>query len=49
MSYKVSSGFYNKDGSFQEDITLILHSECAIDYTFNPFSVIEKRLKDGEI
>tara|TARA_R100000458_G_scaffold50799_1_gene51125 strand:- start:914 stop:1108 length:195 start_codon:yes stop_codon:yes gene_type:complete len=49
MSYKISSGFYNEDGSFQEDVTLIIHSECVMDYNFHPFSVIEKRLKDGDV
>ncbi len=49
MSFKISSGFQNEDGSFQEDVTLILHSECVMDYNFSPFSVIEKKLKDGEI
>ena len=49
MSYKISSGFYNEDGSFKEDVILIVHSECVTGYDFNPFSIIEKGLKDGEL
>ena len=49
MSFKISSGFLNEDGSFQEDVTLIVHSECIMDYNFHPFSIIEKKLKDGEV
>tara|TARA_Y100000592_G_C5452096_1_gene309303 strand:+ start:669 stop:818 length:150 start_codon:yes stop_codon:yes gene_type:complete len=49
MSYKISSGFLNTDGSFQEDVQVIIHSECANDYSFEPFSHIEKKLKDGDI
>ena len=48
LSYKVSAGFQNEDGSFHEDIELVVHQECSHDYTFNPFIILEKRLKDGD-
>ena len=47
MSFKISSGFLNTDGTFQEDVTIIIHSECASDYSFDAFATIEKKLKDG--
>ena len=49
MSFKVSSGFLSEDGTFQEDITLHLHADCANDYLYNPFAKIELKLKDGEL
>ena len=49
MSFKVSSGFLTEDGTFQEDITLHLHADCANDYLYNPFAKIELKLKDGEL
>jgi len=49
LSYKVSGGFLNEDGSFQEDVTIYLHPECANDYLYNPFSRLEEKIKDGEL
>ena len=48
LSYKVSAGFLNTDGTFQEDTMVIIHAECVNDYSFNPVIALEKKLKDGE-
>jgi hypothetical protein len=49
LSFKTSAGFLNPDGSFQEDVKVIIHSECAHNYLYNPFTKLEEKLKDGEL
>ena len=39
MSYKVSSGFVNPDGHFNEDASIIVHAECT--HMLEPFQALE--------
>ena len=48
LSYIASAGFCDIDGTFHDDAIVIIHAGC-LDYTFNPFEVIEKSMKDGEL
>jgi len=42
MSYKVSTGFLDVDGNFNEDAKIIIHPECS--HLINPFHKIEQIL-----
>jgi len=45
MSYKISSGFIEKDGNFIEDAKILVHPECS--YLIEPFHLLEKTLKES--
>ena len=45
--YKASRGFLDEDGIFHEDEAIIMHMECYYDFTYEPFSEIEKKIKDN--
>ena len=42
MSYKISTGFLDVDGNFNEDARIIIHPECS--HLINPFHKIEQIL-----
>ena len=46
-AYKASIGFVDKDGIFHDDEAVIVHIDCMFDYTFEPFSELEERIKRG--
>ena len=45
MSYKISSGFVESDGNFNEDAKILIHPECS--HLIEPFHLIEKILKEN--
>tara|TARA_Y100000401_G_scaffold107684_1_gene102261 strand:+ start:5203 stop:5391 length:189 start_codon:yes stop_codon:yes gene_type:complete len=47
LTYKISSGFQNEDGSYYEQATIIIHKECSYDYLYNPFEKLEEDIKNS--
>ena len=45
VSYKASRGFLDKDGTFHEDISIIMHLECA--EINDVYGELESRLKNS--
>ena len=40
LTYKVSSGFVGNDGSFVDDISILVHADCT--HLLEPFQAIEE-------
>lgn len=47
LSYKATSGFLDKDGTFNEDCSVMIHQGCHHEYMYSPFEDIEKIMKES--